>query len=235
MLKTKFRVTKCLCEVMKGQKEIRKCAITEDGKRHIIQEKDGKEYFTIDNPYSNNILWKHFIGRIGDAAKAINEDYADCILSGAHQTVFNSYDFPIVFIDRTIGEELHKKAKEGFKNVITKYIIRYGSKNSFGGYQSIDEFGTPCICTNKSPKTFATYEEAEEFANKFISKAKDLATKVIDNDNFKLLHDDSICDIVRDFAFDMIIETDDKNKYILYKGDIKKLPNIGYSIDQYIL
>ena len=45
MLKTKFRVTKCLCEVMKGQKEIRKCAITEDGKRHIIQEKDGKEYF----------------------------------------------------------------------------------------------------------------------------------------------------------------------------------------------
>lgn len=98
--KTNFRVAKYLCFDGKDYKVIRDCAITDDGKKHIIQEnKDGEKYFTIDNPYSNNTLRdRHFHGKIGDAIQTIKDRYADVIISGDYTNVFNQYAYPIVMI-----------------------------------------------------------------------------------------------------------------------------------------
>ena len=159
MLKTKFRVADCII-VENGDYCVRKCAITEDGKKHIIEENsEGEKYFHIDNPYGDNTFrGRSFCRKAGDAIKAVLDDYADCILSGSHTNVFTSFTMPIIMIDRELGEKYHEMSKEGFKNTKFGYTIVYGSKNSIGGYRAVDADGF--YARENGPKIYETKNEA---------------------------------------------------------------------------
>lgn len=231
--KTNFRVAKCLCYEGKGCQTIRDCAITDDGKKHIIQEtKDGEKYFTIDNPYSNNTLRdRHFHGRIGDAIQAIKEGYADVILSGGNTNVFNEHDYPIVMINRQIGDEYRQKSIKGFKDTKIGYCIFYGNKNSFGGYHPVDAIGDMAMI--KEPMIYDSEEEAQNKLNYYIEEATKLAKSSINDKNeFLNIKSDGVPSIVNDIAWDMIEEL--PNDKVRLRDDLLALPHIGFEVRQEI-
>lgn len=226
--KTKYRVTKCLMNDC-----VRECAITSDGKKHIIEEtKDGEKYFRIDNPYKNDtLLERHFHGRIGDAIQSIRDGYADVILSRGQMNVFTQFAYPVVMIDKELGEKYRQKSINEFKDAEVGYSIYYGSKNSFGGYYPTAEDGDMAIF--KDFKIYDTEEEAQEILDNYIKEATKLAKNAIgENGEFKDIPKDNIPSIINDIAWDMIEELpDDKVKL---RDDLKILPNIGFEIRQMI-
>ncbi len=229
--KTNFRVAKCLCFDGKDYQAIRDCAITDDGKKHIIQKtKDGERYFTIDNPYSNNTLRdRHFHGRIGDAIQAIKDGYADVMISGDCTNVFNQHDYPIVMINRQIGDEYRQKFINGFRDTKIGYCIFYGNKNSFGWYYPVDVIGN----RTKEPMIYDSEEEAQNRLNYYIEEATKLAKSSINDKNeFLDIKYDEVPSIVNDIAWDMVEELpEDKVKL---RDDLSALPHIGFEVRQEI-
>lgn len=235
MLKTKFRLTKCVWYQGTELEEIADTAITEDGKRHKIQKlSDGTEYFTIDNPYTdeNNKSRYMFYGYIEDAIKAIREHYADCMISGAKTNVFNSGDYPIVLLDRKKGEEYWKQSVDGWEGTKFGYIIKSGDKNSFGGYSPLNENGESSRFNPKEIKYYNTREEAEnklnnwikdtkEFVKGYFNTSEDKRDSYIRNSNFSFFN---FCSIL---AEDMIDNPD--------ITDLQKLPCVGFRIEQAII
>jgi len=230
MLKTKFRLTECVWYYGTEYQEIAKTAITEDGKRHKIQiMDDGTEYFTIDNPYSEEERYDGFYGRIKDAVNAVKEHYADCIKGNpVPLSIFQSGIFPIVLLDRDKGEEFWKKSMEGWKNAKFGYQIKCGGKNSFSGYQPIDKDGNFNI---KNTEYFETKDAAEEKINKFIEKSKNAYEKY--NEAKTEGEKDKICESLFpcSIAFHFLIEMLDNPEIT----DFQKFPNFGYEIQQSLL
>lgn len=232
MLKTKFRLTECVWYYGTEYQEIAKTAITEDGKRHKIQTmEDGTEYFTIDNPYSDDECYDGFYGRIKDAVNAVKEHYADCIKGNALPlNIFQSGMFPIVFLDREKGEEAWKKSIEGWKNAKFGYCIKAGGKNSFGGYQTLDYHGD---YTFKLDQNYTTEKEAKSKLNEWINTAKRFIkkyNKASSGDKKDKMAGDFIrsnSDFIVHIVFDML-----ENPNVT---DMKKLPNFGYEIQQSLL
>ena len=231
MLKTKFRITRCMWYQGTKYEEIAKTAITEDGERHKIQTMDdGTEYFTIDNPYSEEERYDGFYGRIKDAVNAVKEHYADCIKGNpAPLNVFQSGMFPVVFLDRKKGEEAWQKSLEGWENAKFGYCIKAGGKNSFGGYCTLDYHGD---YTFDLDQNYATEEEAKSKLNEWINTAKDFVkqyNKASEKERDKMVSEfmRSKPDLIVHLVDDMI---DNPNV-----TDMKKLPNFGYEIQQSLL
>ncbi len=242
MLKTKFRIADCFITYKDGG-EVKKCAITEDGEKHIIQTmEDGTEYFQIDNPYHKNSLReRHFLGYLADAINAIRDDYADVLLGGNHTNVFTKHDRPIVLIDREKGEEYRVKSKDGWKDTEFGWGIEYGNKNSFGGYHLINEDGVVQLFGEYNPIVFDTEEEAnlffeEHFYNVAYEYAKEYVAVYGDKEKAKKVLDKAWgkeCGIIFDLCADRITHTeDDKTARIV--DDTRNLENIGWDIVQII-
>ena len=231
MLKTKFRLTKCMWYQGTKYEKIAETAITEDGERHMVQTMDdGTKYFTIDNPYANSEEENTFYGRIKDAVRAVQEHYADCIKSGANTNIFNSYTYPIVLIDRKKGEEYWEKSKDGWKDAKFGYVIKAGDKNSFGGYIMLDYDGNFTF----DPKYYYDTEtEATEKLNTWIKGAKDfikLYNEASDESERTKLCKNNAGRFPR-FLYYLIGAMINSPEIT----DIKKLPNFGYEIEQYLI
>lgn len=239
MLKTKFRQTRCICYEGTKYETVKDCVITEDGKKHIIQQmSDGTEYFTIDNPYKDDLKGKHFIGCIADAVRAIQEDYADVLLVGSHTNVFTKGDYPIVLLDREKGEEYRKKFKDGWKDAEFGWGIEYGGKNSFAGYRMVDENGLVDIFGEKKPKVYATKEDAEKHFEEWHKKALDCAKEFVKIFGDKEKEESVIAKtcinghgIVEALFFDMLHIEGGQASIV---EDVRNLENIGWSIIQAI-
>ena len=233
MLKTKFRLTECMWYYGTEYQEIAKTAITEDGKRHKIQTMDdGTEYFTIDNPYSEEECYDGFYGCIKDAVDAVKEHYADCIKGNPLPlNVFQSGMFPIIFLDREKGEEAWNKSIEGWKDAKFGYQIKCGGKNSFSGYQPIDKNGEYTTFKPEDTEYFETKKEAEEKMNSFIEKSKNAYKEYTeaktDGKKYKICESLFSCGIAFHFLMEMI-----DNPEIT---DFKKFPEFGYEIQQSVL
>lgn len=236
MLKTKFRRIKCVCYAGSEYEAIKDCAITEDGKKHIIQTmKDGTEYFTIDNPYRTDLMGRAFIGCIADAVQSIREDYADVLLYASPDNLINHDAHPIILIDREKGETYRTKFKEGWKDAKFGWGIEYGNKNSFAGYHLADENGK--MAWNTKAKVYATKEDAEEQLNIWRDEAITIAEKFKaaieygDKSQEKAVLDKIPNGIIKSLFFDMIkIE----NNNVKINTNIKELDNVGYDIVQSI-
>ena len=239
MLKTKFRRTRCICYAGTEYEAIKDCVITENGNKHIIQQmSDGTEYFTIDNPYKDDLMGKAFIGCIADAVRAIQEDYADVLLMGSHTNVFTKGDYPIVLLDRAKGEECRKKFKDGWKDTKFGWGIEYGEKNSFAGYQLVDENGLVDISGEKKPKVYATKEDAEKQFEEWHKKALDCAKEFVNIFGDKEKEESVIAKtcinghgIIEDLFFDMLHIEGDQAGIV---EDVRNLESFGCRIIQVI-
>lgn len=237
MLKTKFRRTRCICNHGTKYEAIKDCVITADGKKHIIQQmSNGTEYFTIDNPYKDDLMGRAFIGCIADAIKSIQEDYADVLLGGSHTNVFTKGDYPIVLLDRVKGEAYREKFKDGWKDTKFGWGIEYGGKNSFAGYRMVDENGLVDIFGERKPKVYATKEDAEKQFEEWHKAALDCAKEFVEIFGDKEKEESVIVKtckdghgIVEDLFFDMI-HIEEKQASIV--EDVRNLENIGWSIIQ---
>ena len=240
MLKTKFRVTDCFISNKDGG-VVRKCAITEDGKKHVVQTmEDGTEYFYIENPYHTaSLRERHFLGYIADAIRSIKEDYADVLLGGSHTNVFTKHDNPVVLLDREKGEEYREKSKEGWKNAEFGWGIEYGNKNSFGGYHLVNDKGIVQLFGEYNPVIFDTEEEAqtffkEHFYNVAVEYARQFAENYGNKEKEKEILDKASAEgfgIVFDLCADMIAYSEDETTASLVE-DTENLENIGWEIVQ---
>ena len=222
MLKTKFRRTRCIVHQGTEFERVADTVITEDGIMHIIQKmKDGTEYFTINNPYTvapTSSLAKNFIGCIGDAVRAIREDYADVLIGGNGRDIFSSGNYPAVLLDREKGEEYRAKSKEGWKDTKFGWAIKFGYNDSFGGYRYASETGRAVNSIEDVLKVYDTKEEAEaqfkkwhaealEYAKKYVEvfedekKRQELLDEIFDKHNFDIvdmLFSDMVCEVGED-------------------------------------
>jgi hypothetical protein len=231
MLKTKYTIENRIC--YKGTKfeAVKKCAITEDGEEHIIQVmKDGTEYFYIDNPYDKSFAGKVFHGKIGDALRAIKEEYADALLCGDHINVFSASDSPVILLDRDKGEKYRQMSIEGFKDAKIGYIIRLGGRFSFGGYHGVSQDGNWSYIDK--PFVYTSYNDAKIKLDNFVNTAKNLAKKVVKEKKIDLLFNKELSDMVSHIAQDMI---NDESDELCLIDDLDNTPNIGYDIYEVII
>ena len=241
MLKTNFRVAKCYVgETKYNPACIDEFAITEDGQKHPVQETaDGEKYFCPNNPFANDTRGsRFFLGRVGDAIRAINEGYADCLLVGDHTNVFNSHTMPIIMIDRIKGEEYQAKAKEGFKDTKIGYVIKFYGKNSFSPSRPLDADGVPVVFSG-TPKIYETEDRAKEFLDAWLSKAKGYAIKY---DNAKEeAEKEKLCQevpegIICDVFFDILEYHKEHGSLLVQDGDdLSVLDTYGWRIEQEII
>ena len=241
MLRTKFRVANCYVDGTKySSAHTDEFAITEDGKKYIVHETaDGEKYFYPENPFANDTKGsRYFFGRVGDAIKAINEGYADCLIAGGHTNVFNSYTKPVVMIDRVKGEEYQAKAKDGFKDTKIGYVIKFYGKNSFGPSRSLDADGVPVVFSG-TPEIYETEDKAKEFLDAWLSKAKGFAIKY--NNTKEDVEKEKLCKevpegIICDVFFDILEYNEKHNKLLVREcDDLDVLDNFGWRIEQEIL
>lgn len=240
MLRTKFRVANCYVSGTEySPAHVDEFAITEDGKKHIVHETaDGEKYFYPENPFANDARGRHFFGRVGDAIRAIDEGYADCLIVGGHTNVFNSYTKPVVMIDRIKGEEYQAKAKDGFKDTEIGYVIKFYGKNSLGPSRSLDADGIPVVCW-ETPKIYETEDKAKEFLSAWLDKAKGFAIKYSnakeDAEKEKLckeVPEGIVCDVF----FDILEYNKNHNKLLVReRDDLSVLDTYGWNIEQEIL
>ena len=233
MLKTKFRLTKCMWYQGTEYERIAETAITEDGERHMVQtDNDGNKYFTIDNPYcdKSDSMRKSFIGYIADSVKAIEEHYADCLMC-SNMFSISSSSYPIVMLNRTLGEKYWEKSIEGFKNTKFGFQIRCGNKNSLSGYSPIDSKGNYTLFTPEITEYFTNERDAQERLDNFVSeatKAYGEYKRAVTNEERK-----TICQKLYDsnIVFHIFMEMVDHPEIT----DIDKYPNFGFHIEQAVI
>lgn len=215
-----FRIAKCL-----GNNGVQEYAIFTDGSRKKLIQNDEQygKYFEIDNELNtdcNTYLKYSFSGRIKDAIDTIKSGSGDCI---KQVDFFGKHDKVLYFIDRKVGEELRAKSIEGWKDTKLAWTVECGNKNSFSGYAPINLKGERISMFNedRTVKTFATKDEAEEYVKGLLEKAacyaKRLAedyAKARDKEERDSAIDNTIKDIeefsgsqfsvLSDFTFDML-------------------------------
>ena len=236
-------------EYLDNNNKICEYAIFSDGSKKIIKndEQYGK-YFEVDNELNtkcNNCLRSNFSDRIKDAVDMIKNGNGDCIKS---TNLFVRVDKVIYFLDRSIGEKLREKSINGWKNTKFAYTIKFGYKNSFWGYSTLNnkmETISP-FDDNKTPIYFENEKEANKYMEDIIEKAKfyakNIADKVsnISDDNEKDTILDNVINeiekysntefsIIKDLTFDML--TDD----LQLKNSECNLDETGYKITQCIV
>lgn len=171
-----FTVEECL----DNNNKICEYAIFSDGSKKIIKndEQYGK-YFEVDNELNtkcNNCLRSNFSDRIKDAVDMIKNGNGDCIKS---TNLFVHVDKVIYFLDRSIGEKLREKSINGWKNTKFAYTIKFGYKNSFWRYSTLNnkmETISP-FDDNKTPIYFENEKEANKYMEDIIEKSKILCKK----------------------------------------------------------
>lgn len=239
-----YRITKCMFNPNTEYVRIAKCAIV-DGIRHEIHKTpEGEEYFEINNPYFKSSgdaikddMAELFYNRFTDAIQAVRDGYAHAILGNPNPiNVFQRQSRPIYFLDETLGEEYRQKTIKGFKDAKFGFNVKFGSKNSFGGYNLLDKDLKSIGWFNPGiPAFFETYEEAESFIMKAFNKAKSAADLLVKSEGKTTLDEvfDSLdmSTVISDMFFDLI--ESDSNEKIRFKNG-GKLTDYGYSIVQAI-
>ncbi len=232
MLKTEFKITKCLVSDDAKHMQLMKCVVVNDKKARIQRMGDGTEYFVLPNPYNKRGPFKHtYMQRVGDIIKVITEDKADCILSKEGINVLSNDAEAIVFLNRKKGEFFHKKAKEQFAKVRVGYQIEYCNRSTFG-FTPLDKKGNACIFGIGTPCVYATEQEAKEALDKYLAKAKRMTKKVANSENPDItpIYKESVPKFVQDLATDMLVERY-TNTYAV-REDINNLPNVCFTIVQ---
>lgn len=127
---------------------------------HTIQvDKNGYEYYEVDNPFDEYGL---FTDKIKDAILCIRNGYADCIVKSnfLNMLILRKY------IDENYGKPLRAKTIEGFKNTKFAYAIKLTFYNSFtndGLYLSNDNNNLLFFYDKNKIMTFDNIEDAKKY------------------------------------------------------------------------
>mgnify|MGYP004679591093 FL=1 len=127
---------------------------------HTIQvDKNGYEYYEVDNPFDEYGL---FTDKIKDAILCIRNGYADCIVKSnfLNMLILRKY------IDKNYGKPLRDKTIEGFKNTKFAYAIKFTPYNSFtndGLYLSNNNNNLLFFYDKDKIMTFDNIEDAKKY------------------------------------------------------------------------
>ena len=127
---------------------------------HTIQvDKNGYEYYEVDNPFDENGL---FTDKIKDAILCIRNGYADCIVKSNFLNMLILHKY----IDENYGKPLRDKTIEGFKNTKFVYAIKLTFYNSFtndGLYLSNNNNNLLFFYDKNKIMTFDNIEDAKKY------------------------------------------------------------------------
>jgi hypothetical protein len=172
-----------------GSKHIESFVVCEDGYTTYLKEnREGYKYFSVKNPYYKLMLGEkdltsfrdHFYHRIKDAVTAVREGHAHAIQRSGPINIFATETDVVWFVDEELGEKYRKKTIEGFKDAEFGYGVKFGSNNSFGGYNFVSHTHNICSMWNDdSPAFFDTEREAYEFIKDIYDVAKTTARVIL--------------------------------------------------------
>lgn len=146
---------------------------------------DGTQYVTLQkNPYLTEedtagvgaidvFLLNHFVGRIGDAAQAVKDGYAHCIIGPKAQlNVFSGEPHPAILLDPVKG--VHKRAEtlKDLNSFKFGWGLTFGCKNSFGCARFVSEDHDLCVLDG-TPAFFATRAESVKLRDDILQEAED--------------------------------------------------------------
>lgn len=146
---------------------------------------DGTQYVTLQkNPYLTEedtagvgaidvFLLNHFVGRIGDAAQAVRDGYAHCIIGPKAQlNVFSGEPHPAILLDPVKG--VHKRAEtlKDLNSLKFGWGLTFGCKNSFGCARFVSEDHDLCVLDG-TPAFFATRAESVKLRDDILQEAED--------------------------------------------------------------
>lgn len=125
----------------------------------IKTDKNGYEYYEVDNPFDKYGL---FTDKIKDAILCIRNGYADCIVKSnfLNMLILRKY------INKNYGKTLRDKTIEGFKNTKFAYAIKVTWYNSFtndGIYLSNDNNNLLFNYDKDKIMTFNNIEDAKKY------------------------------------------------------------------------
>lgn len=177
MLKTKFEVF----TTKDGEEMVRFPEYCYDNgkpvKYSIKTDTDGHKFVPAPNPYGTLYTGKQidkysFYNMAGDAVKSIFDGYADTISVDKHWFINTCIDYyPMIYIDRLVGESANAKERETFKNAIWKYAAKFllypDGPDRFVYPEDADD----------SYIFFNTKEEANAFLHKYESKINVIVDK----------------------------------------------------------
>lgn len=231
---------------VEGEKEF---AVFTNGDKKLIHNDDkyGK-FIYVDNKLNTDDeepFNRFFTGRIKDAVETIRNGDGDCIQ--ANKMLVKTVHV-IHFLDREIGEKLHQKSIEGWKDSNFGWIITCGNKTSFGGYHPLADGYVLCFpfdFDNKTkPLVFTEREEAVKYIEKMISTAKEYVAEYVSKvKSIKDIKDreelciDMINRMENDFGKSTMLELfalDMVDDNMMLKNNYE-LDEYGYKIEQYCI
>lgn len=225
MLKTKYKII--------NENGERKVKVEGDKlSKKIMKDDNGKEYFSIRNPYADKSdVFGMFTRKIKDAITAIRENYAHALIQSS--SIFGiQLDRVCVFLDEEYGQELRKKTIEGWKDTKFGYSICYGYTNSMSSPRYVLTDNTTAFAKRKGiePYFFDTEGEAQEKINELIAEANKIQeeyNKIEKGKKEKYLEDNYVHNIIWDMFFSMNetdCQTEDEKKatYVIEVSQICK-------------
>ena len=174
-MKAKFVPTKDhkFVEIFVDGEHVKTCNVQTDD--------DGHEYIYVPNLFrpEGDILEKHsFLHRIGDMVEHIRRGWGDAIQ--VHNLIVRT-EHLYWFLDRSYGEELHKKSIAGWKNTEFAWAV-FQRNNTFGPFVLNVHGDTKPILVNKTTvdasyfqtKFYDTEAEAQAFINGILDELRPL-------------------------------------------------------------
>ena len=145
---------------------------------------DGTQYVTLQkNPYLTEedtagvdaidvFLLNHFVGRIGDAAQAVKDGYAHCIIGPKEQmNVFSGEPHPAILLDPVKGAHKRAETLKVLNSLKFGWGLTFGGKNSFGCARFVSEDHDLCVLDG-TPAFFATRAESVKLRDDILQEAE---------------------------------------------------------------
>lgn len=156
-----------------------------DGEKAIVETlEDGTKYVTLQkNPYLTEedtagvdaidvFLLNHFVGRIGDAAQAVKDGYAHCIIGPkAQMNVFSGEPHPAILLDPVKGAHKRAETLKDLNSFKFGWGLTFGCKNSFGCARFVSEDHDLCVLDG-TPAFFATRAESVKLRDDILQEAE---------------------------------------------------------------
>lgn len=146
---------------------------------------DGTQYATLQkNPYLTEedtagvgavdaFLLNHFVGRIGDAAQAVKDGYAHCIIGPKAQlNVFSGEPHPAILLDPIKGAHKRAETLKDLGSLKFGWGLTFGCKNSFGCARFVSGDHDLCVLDG-TPAFYATRAEAVKLRDDILKEAED--------------------------------------------------------------